>query len=289
MLLSRSVWLMLFVALAGCGTTRWSDTARTATEQMLISDAIDRSVSSFDLRALAGKRVYLDTTFVQKATDSEYLVSSLRQHALASGCILRTKVEEADYVVEVRSGAIGTDHHDLLVGIPATTIPSNLVTGGPPAPVPELPIVKKTDQRAVAKIALFAYNRATGRPVWQSGLVPVESSAKAVWVCGAGPFRRGTVQNEMRFAGEKLSIPMVQPGERSDVANLGKVSVASEAYFSQPVDPEIVVGNDAPATPLPVPAVAPNAPIPPSGPSGAAWPPAGQAMRPEPPGGQMPR
>ena len=35
---------LLATALAGCGTTRSTDTGRTATEQLLISDAIDRAV-----------------------------------------------------------------------------------------------------------------------------------------------------------------------------------------------------------------------------------------------------
>ena len=35
---------------AGCGTTKWSDTSRTATEQLLISDAMDRAVSRIGFR-----------------------------------------------------------------------------------------------------------------------------------------------------------------------------------------------------------------------------------------------
>ena len=38
-------WLFVGgLALNGCGTTRSTDTNRTATEQLLISDAIDRAV-----------------------------------------------------------------------------------------------------------------------------------------------------------------------------------------------------------------------------------------------------
>ena len=42
--------------LAGCGTTKWSDSPRTATEQLLISDAVDRAISEIDFSALANKR-----------------------------------------------------------------------------------------------------------------------------------------------------------------------------------------------------------------------------------------
>lgn len=218
---------VLFVA--GCGTTRWSDTARTATEQLLISDAIDRAVSDFDLRALAGKEIYLDTSRIKSTVDSDYLTSSLRQHALASGCILKAKLEEAEYVVEVRSGAVGTDRNDALLGVPATNVPATTLTGGMAAAVPEVSLWKKTDQRAVAKIALFAYNRETGRPVWQSGLTPEESSAKAVWVFGAGPFRRGRIHQGMDFAGEKINLPLVHPGQTPE-----RPSITAEAYYAEP-------------------------------------------------------
>lgn len=231
--LNRSARVGMVLALAaltaGCGTMRLSDTSRTATEQLLLSDAIDRVVSNFDLRALAGKQIYLDTTYLKNTVDADYLVSSLRQHALASGCILKAKLEEADYVVEIRAGSVGTDRHDVLFGVPATNVPATVFTSGVPAQVPELPLLKRTDQRAVAKIAMFAYNRETGRPIWQSGIVPVESSAKAVWVFGAGPFRRGHIHQGMDFAGEKLNIPLFRPGENKE-----RVPVASEAYFAEP-------------------------------------------------------
>ena len=47
------------------------------------------------------------------------------------------------------------------------------------------PFSKKTDQKGVAKLAVFAYNRKTGRPVWQSGVVQSEGTSKDTWVAGA--------------------------------------------------------------------------------------------------------
>jgi len=228
------ILLISVLLAAGCGTTRWTDSARTATEQLLISDAIDRAVSRFDLRALAGKEVYLDTTRVKSVVDTEYLTSSLRQHALASGCILKSKLEEAEYVLEVRCGAVGTDRNDAIFGVPATNVPATTLTGGVATAVPEIALWKKTDQRGVAKVALFAYNRETGRPVWQSGIAPTDSSAKAVWLFGAGPFRRGRIHQGMDFAGEQINLPLVHAGPAAD-----RPSVTAEAYFTEPPAAEI--------------------------------------------------
>ena len=110
--------------LTGCGTTGTSNTQRTATEQLLISDAIDRTVQAINFSTLAGESVYFDERHLYEAVDNGYLISSLRQHLLASGCILKDDREAATYVVEPRAGAIGTDHDDLLFGIPAKRLES---------------------------------------------------------------------------------------------------------------------------------------------------------------------
>src|SRR2546430_16184212 len=85
--------------LAGCGTTRPTDTNRTATEQLLISDAIDRAVQSMNLQTLPGQTVFLDDSKLADVVDKNYLVSTLRQNLLASKCELRDKREEADFIV----------------------------------------------------------------------------------------------------------------------------------------------------------------------------------------------
>jgi hypothetical protein len=236
-MLAAALLLGMASAPLGCGTTRWSDTSRTATEQLLITDAMDRAISRVDLRAVAGKEVFLDSSPLGKTVDSDYLVSSLRQHMLASGCILKEKREEAEYVIELRAGAVGTDRRDMLVGVPATRVPDVVPVPGVPSNIPEIGLIKKTEQRAVAKIAMFAYNRKTGRPVWQSGIIPVESRAKDTWVLGAGPFQKGSIYKDTQFAGDRIEIPLIDPylpkPERPWLA------VAQEAYFSEPQVPPL--------------------------------------------------
>jgi hypothetical protein len=188
----RALVLSLLFA-TGCGTTRTTNTLRTATEQLLVSDAIDRAVQTIDFGKLAGQAVYLDEQNLGEVVDEGYLISSLRQHLLASGCILKDDPEQAAFIVEPRAGAVGTDSDELLFGIPATNLPQLTLASGLPSAVPELPIVKRRHQRGVAKIAVFAYRRETGEPVWQSGIATDESTANDVWFFGAGPFKRGTI------------------------------------------------------------------------------------------------
>jgi hypothetical protein len=242
--------LVLGVA-AGCGTTRVTNTQRAATEQLLVSNAIDQSVSQLDFRALAGKPVFLDAQYLAPGADQGYVVSSLRQQLLACGCLLQEGRAQATYVVEARSGGIGTDQHSLLFGVPQMNVPS--VLPGQPSLIPEIPLAKKTDQKGVAKIAVFAYNRRTGRPVWQSGVVQAEATSKDTWVLGAGPFRRGTLGEATDIAGAQVSIPLLSGKEGEKAAVAPVLAVTRPAIWEEPstelLSPYRLPGADAPVEP----------------------------------------
>lgn len=217
----------------GCGITRSTDTARTATEQLLVTDAIDRAIESMNLQPLAGQSIFLDDSKVTDAVDRNYYISTLRQHLLANGCQLKDKREDADFVVEARAGAIGTDRNDLLFGIPTTQVPAIPLIQPLPSTIPEVPLAKRKDQRGIAKLALFAYHRATGKPVWQSGIVRQESSANDVWLFGAGPFQHGTIYEDVPVASAPTNSGKAEYRERS-TRGIDKMKVAREMVFNTP-------------------------------------------------------
>jgi hypothetical protein len=228
--------IILVAGSLGCGTTRWSDTSRTATEQLLISDAVDRAISEFDFSLLADREVYFDASYLAGVTDEKYIVSSLRQYLLASGCILREEKEDAEYVVEARSGGVGTDRSDVLIGVPAVQVP--VVPGTPlPSAIPELPLAKSTNQKAVAKLAVFAYNRRTGRPALQTGVDPVVSTAKNSWVFGAGPFKQGSLYERAPVASDKFDIPIIGGRGEDHESHVATVPVTDRAVFAEGFDP----------------------------------------------------
>lgn len=195
------------VCVVGCGTTRWSDSKRTATEQLLIADAVERAVMQIDMRPLAGRSVFLDTAILDEVTDGKYLASALRHQLLASGCRLAAAHDDAEVVVEARAGAIGTDRNDVLLGIPATSVE----VAGNGTSIPEMALFKRTDQRGVADVNLFAYERASGRAVWQSGIARVDSNTRDRWMFGTGPFQDGDIHERLEFAGERARLPWRKP------------------------------------------------------------------------------
>ena len=204
--------MFLLAVLIGCGSTK----NRIATEQLLVSDAVDLAVSELDFRPLAGRKVFFDTKYIKNVkgigfVNSEYIVSSLRQQMIAADCRLQTELEEADYVVEARVGTVGTDANEIVYGIPASNALASALSLVPSAPivpsVPEISLARKDAQTGAAKLAVFAYNRSTGQPVWQSGISKAKSTAKDYWVLGAGPFQRGTIYKGTQFAGERIRLP----------------------------------------------------------------------------------
>ncbi len=229
---ARTTRCLIALALAagsGCGTTKTSGTARTGTEQLLLTNAWDDAVRKIDFRALAGVPVFLDAQYVT-AIDQGWAVSSLRQAMLSQGVLLKPKLEAADWVVEARIGAYGTDEYNWLVGIPQTTIPT-VVAGMPAGTIPELPLIKKSDQRAVAKLALFAYDRSSGQMVWNSGTMLSTSSSKGMYVGGVGPMQSGSIWSRDKRVG--VNIPMVSdPEPVGATGSTGRPAIRSRAPSS---------------------------------------------------------
>lgn len=202
--------IALMVSLSGCGTTK----EQLATQQLLLSDAVDRSVSTIDFRPLSGAKVFLDTTYLKTAktdtlVNAEYVTSSLRQQIMAAGCLLQETDKEADIIIEARIGTLGADEHRVTFGIPennALGSAATLVPGAPRVPqIPEIAVARRDSRESAAKIAAFAYDRVTREAIWQSGISQSRSTARDTWVMGAGPFQAGSIRGGTRLLGNRLS------------------------------------------------------------------------------------
>lgn len=202
---------------SGCGTTK----SVTATEQLLMSDAVDSTISKIDFRPLTGYKVYLDTTYMASAgkpipgvpmqanlVTSDYVISSIRQQLTAAGCQIVDTKDVADIICEARCGALGTDGHNVTYGIPAINLfggTSTLIAAAPTLPsIPEISLAKKEVKSAASKIAVFAYDRETREPLWQSGIAQAGSNAKDTWFFGIGPIQQGSIYRGPRFAGRRI-------------------------------------------------------------------------------------
>ncbi len=218
-----SLGVSLLVFSSGCGTTKSS----LATEQLLLSDAVDRSVAAIDFRCMSGRTVFLDTRYIEPPKErpalnmqqwnfvnAPYAISAIRQQVLAAGCRLVDKVEDAEIVLEPRIGTMASDAHQAVFGIPAANNISSaaqLVPNTPTLPsIPELALARRETQDAAAKIAIFAYDRLSREPVWQSGLSLAQSTARDTWIFGIGPIHRSAVREGNRLVSGKLELDKVR-------------------------------------------------------------------------------
>lgn len=243
-------WLSLALSVAGacgCGTTN----QRTGTEQMLMSDAVDMSISRIDFRPLAGRKAYLDTTYIRPAqttqlVNADYVISGLRQALFAAHCSLVENQEDAEVIIEPRLGTLATNGHDVVYGIPQTNAlaqASATLSGAPLLPpLPELSVGRSHSQFGLAKVAIFAYDKNTREPVWQSGIEKSETTAKNTWFVGAGPFQRGTIYDGYRFADSKIGR---KPGSSDPVETVPFTH--QHVFAPRPAPPQLAEEPPAPS------------------------------------------
>ena len=147
------------LAAGGCTAVRRTDPPRTATEQLLISTAADRAVAKLTLEGVSNKKVLLsDSRF--DSYDKLYVISLLEDKLLRLGAKIVKDAGAAEWVVEIRSGAVSVDQDSWLFGIPAMTVPIPMAGG---LGIPELAFFKRDTQTGQAKLAWTATNKADGK------------------------------------------------------------------------------------------------------------------------------
>ncbi len=203
------ILLALLLLTSGCATIRVTDPPRTADEQFLQSQAINEAVEQLSFAALRDRRVYLSDEYL--LTDDElqvagigavpeyerlYLLAELRNRMLIEGVELSGSAEAADIIVEARTGAIGINRSNFLLGIPGTNLPVGEVELGDvqaPLILPELAIVKNIKQRGFASVSITAYWRDTGNLVAASGPFIGRTERIDYYFFGLGPRTTGDI------------------------------------------------------------------------------------------------
>lgn len=178
--------------LSGCTSTTTSNTARTAREQMLVSNAVDQSLAKVDFRPLSGQRVFIDDKYLE-CVDKGYVLGSLRHQVLRVGAVLAATADDADVVMEIRSGGVGTDTTDAFIGIPEITLPG-MVT------LPEVRFTERKTQYAYSKLGLVLFDAKTKAVLGDGGLSMAQADDSNWFVLGMGPVRDGSLKNDVAIA-----------------------------------------------------------------------------------------
>lgn len=193
----------------GCTTWEISTTPRTAIEQLLLSTAADRCLNQS--RLVAGNRkVFLDTQYLD-AYDKQYLISMVREN-LGSKGLLVDKADEADIVVEIRSGGLAIDKSDFLFGLPALPLPITLANGGPIIKTPELSLIKMITRRSRAKVAMFATDVKTRKQLGATGTLYGEAHYTD-WILFFIPFTHSDIWTEAESKAAETALTIAPAAE----------------------------------------------------------------------------
>lgn len=192
--------VVVLLVSSGCATQKESHTARTGVEQLLISSAIDRSLDQFDYSPMQGKQVYLETKYLD-CVDKNYVLLALRQRILQHRGKLLDKADNADVIVEVSSGGVGTDGQELFVGIPEIPLP-------PPSPIaiPRLSFMTRTKMNGTAKLLVVAYDAKSKTPIFPANASLARSDHNNWNVLGLGPVQTGSVTREVAMATQEKEL-----------------------------------------------------------------------------------
>jgi hypothetical protein len=196
---------------------RVTDPPRTATEQFLLSGSVQDAVAELSMDGLRDQLVFVDTTYLtgdppplagapqiiertRPDQDLLFLLGELRSRMLKEGIRLTGKRDDATVIVEVRTGGVGIDRYEFLLGIPsvsATTAAgggsSAAAATGVPIVLPEVAILKSTRQLAFSSVAIVAYRNDGGELVAQSGPFVGRRRRADYWILGTGPNTVGDI------------------------------------------------------------------------------------------------
>ena len=188
-----AIWLVLLVLslVPGCTSVKMTGTARTGTEQLLLTGTWDNALSHVDFSSLAGQKVFLDSQYIA-APDKEWIISSIRRTMAEQGLLLENNKDKAQVIVEVALGAYGTDERDRKFGLPGVSLSPSLTTGAAlstSGSSTSLTFSETNQQDAVVKASLFAYDPKTGRLLWESSPLFNAQGVRDHFVMGSGPYR----------------------------------------------------------------------------------------------------
>ncbi len=189
----RPMSVVLAAALLLCSTgwtsTATSNTARTAKEQMLLSNAVDQSLDKVDFTPLYGQRVFVDEKYLD-CVDKGYVVGSIRHRVMRAGGALAAAADDADVVMELRSGGVGTDTTESFLGTPEIALPGMLT-------IPEIRLVERKTQFGYSKLGLVIFDAKTKAVLGDGGMAMAQSDDNNWSVFGVGPFQNGDLKSEV--------------------------------------------------------------------------------------------
>lgn len=160
----KLTWLaalgLAFLAV-GCIDPRITNTGRSAVEQNLISQAVERAVDTMSFSAYAGKNAVVDISKLAPQCDKDYVSAVIDTHLALSGIKVVEKADDAQIKIRFACGVLATDNTTLNIGTPAIPVPlpnTNINFG-----IPEMSIFKRVARTGSCRMSALIYDVKTGK------------------------------------------------------------------------------------------------------------------------------
>ena len=159
---------------------------------MLLSDAVEQSLSKIDFSPLTGQQVYVEEKYLE-CVDKPFVVGSIRHQVLRAGGRLVASADTADVIMELRSGGVGTDTSEAFLGTPEIALPGMLT-------IPEIRLAERKTQYGYAKLGLVLYDAKSLQVQGKGGMSLAQSDDNNWFMFGVGPFQNGSLKRDVATA-----------------------------------------------------------------------------------------
>jgi hypothetical protein len=164
---------LLLLGAIGCASTSRVSSPRTAWEQILSTEAIDRAMAQLEWPELPGRTVFVALGAPDEGatspSDREYLQRNIQVALADHGALIVTELDEAELILTVLVGAMGLDIGQRFFGVKGTA------GGFIPITIPELAFFKRVRREGFAKTEIALVDHKNGAVIHRSG--PVQGSA----------------------------------------------------------------------------------------------------------------
>ena len=164
---------LLLLGAIGCASTSRVSSPRTAWEQILSTEAIDRAMAQLEWPELPGRTVFVSLGAPYEGatapSDREYLQRNIQVALADRGALIVTEFDQAELTLTVLVGAVGLDIGERFFGFKGTA------GGFIPITIPELALFKRTRREGFAKTEIALVDHKNGAVIHRSG--PVQGSA----------------------------------------------------------------------------------------------------------------
>jgi hypothetical protein len=164
---------LLCVVWMGCSFTHRMELPRSATQQILATQAIVRALDQFAFPDIQGKKVMVHIGAPGDAVDTDFLKTAVQIEVFDKGAQVVGTPEQADLVLAVLVGSMGLDIRGRFVGIEGTS-GSTLV----PFTIPEVALYKRTHTSGFARAEFALVDPRSGEILERSD--PVEGKTRGV-------------------------------------------------------------------------------------------------------------